>query len=171
MKTLKTLCILFLSVLIISCSKKDDDGGGDSVPEATFTGNINGGPFSNYTARLGSYSTQSSVGLTLAIIDENGNTIRLFMNKTGGFSAGTVKEIGDIDMDGFATNALIHHTDSQVTYNATVGNMTISENRDNPAGEESKVISGSYTLTLTDNLGTTTITMNGTFNNFVYTDF
>lgn len=166
----KTLSILFLSVLIISCSKKDDDNE-DSAPAATFSGSINGGPFSNYTAKLGSYSTETSVGLTLAIIDENGNTIRIFMNQTGGFTSGTVKTIGNVDTEGFVTNALIHHAESQVTFNSTSGSITISENRTTPGEEDSNIISGSYSLTLTDNLGTTTVTMNGTFNNFAYNTF
>lgn len=44
MKILKTLSILFLSVLIISCSKKDDgDCGGGQALEAEFNATINGG--------------------------------------------------------------------------------------------------------------------------------
>lgn len=169
MKNLKTICILFLSVLIISCSKKDDNTE-QSAPEASFTGIVNGGPFSNYTAKLGSYSTETNVGLTLAVIDANGNTIRLFMNQTGGFSAGTVKVIDNVDGDGFITNALIHHSDSQATFYASEGNLTISENRATPGAENSNIISGSFTLTLTDNLSTT-LTLNGTFNNFQYNTY
>ena len=170
MKTLKTLSILFLSVLIISCSSNDDDEGGETAPEASFTGIINGGPFSNYTAKLGSYSTDPSVGLTLAVLDANGNTIRLFMNQTGGLSAGTKKEMGNVDKDGYVTGVLVYHADSQVTFNASEGNITISENRLNPGDEDSNIISGSFTLKLNDSMGVT-LTMNGTFNNFVYNTY
>ena len=166
MKNLKTLSILFLSVLIISCSKKDDDSEA-SAPAASFTGILNGGPFSTYTAKLGSYSTEPTVGLTLAVIDANGNTLRFFMNQTGGLSAGVVKEIGNVDADGFVTSALVHHSDSQTTFYASDGNITISENRATPGEEDSNIISGSFTLTLNDNVGTT-VTLNGTFNNFEY---
>ncbi len=170
MKNLRILCILFLSVLIISCSKKDDDEGEGSAPAASFTGIINGGPFANYTAKLGSYSTDPSVGLTLAVLDADGNTIRLFMNQTGGLSAGTIKEIGNVDNDGFITSALVHHADSQTTFNASEGNISISENRATPGDEDSNIISGSYTMTLNDNVGTS-LTLNGTFNNFEYSTY
>lgn len=168
MKNLKTLCILFLSVLIISCSKKDDDSE-QSAPEASFSGTINGGPFTNYTAKLGSYSTDPSVGLTLAVIDANGNTIRLFMNQTGGLSAGIIKEIGNVDTDGFVTSAVVHHAESQTTFYASEGSISITENRATPGEEDSNIISGSYTLTLIS--GGTTITLNGTFNNFMYSTY
>ena len=170
MKILKTLSILFFSLLIISCSSKDDDDDGGSAPAASFTGIINGGPFENYTAKLGSYSTDPSVGLTLAVIDANGNTIRIFMNQTGGLSAGTVKQMGNVDNDGFITSALVHHADSQTTFNASEGNITISENRATPGEENSNIISGSYTLKLNDNVGTN-VTLNGTFNNFEYSTY
>lgn len=168
MKTLKILCILFFSLLINSCSNNSDDGG--SAPEASFTGIINGGPFENYTATLGSYSTDSSLGLNLAILDANGNTIRLFMNKTGGLAEGTIKVMGNIDDEGFVTNALVHHPDSQTTFNASEGNITISENRATPGEEYSNIISGNFTLLLNNNNGTS-ITLNGTFNNFEYNTF
>ncbi len=170
MKTLKTLSILLLSVLIISCSKKDDgDDGGGSAPEAEFNATINGGGFgSNYASRMDFYSTdyRDDSGLTLAVTDENTNIVRIFLNTTGGFGSGITKVIGDVS-NGFVTNVIIRDQTNQVTYNSSEGEINILENRENPETEDGRLISGNFTITATSGVGPT-ITMTGNFKNFAY---
>ncbi len=170
MKTLKTICILFLSVLIISCSKKDDGDGGGSAPEAEFSATINGGGFgSNYESRLGFYSSDynNDNALTLAVTDANTNIVRIFLNQTGGFGSGITKIIGDVDTNGFVTNVIIRDQTNQVTYNSSEGEINILENRENPESEDGRLISGNFTITANSGAGPT-VTMNGNFKNFAY---
>ncbi|HBC04785.1 MAG: hypothetical protein CL528_12290 [Aequorivita sp.] len=169
MKTLKTISILFLSLVIISCSKKDDDNGGGSAPEAEFSATINGGGFgSNYSSRLGFYSSDySGNGLTLAVTDENTNIIRIFLNNTGGFGSGITKIINDVATNGFVTSVVIRDQANQVTYNASEGEINILENRQNPENEDGRLISGNFTITATSGSGPS-ITMNGNFKHFAY---
>lgn len=169
MKTLKTLSILFLSLVIISCSKKDDGDDGDSAPEAEFSATINGGGFgSNYSSRLGFYSSDySDNGLTLAVTDENTNIVRIFLNQTGGFGSGITKIINDVATNGFVTSVVIRDQTNQVTYNASEGEINILENRENPENEDGRLISGNFTITATSGAGPT-ITMTGNFKNFAY---
>jgi len=168
MKNLKTICILFFSVLMLSCSKKDD-GGGDSAPEAEFSATINGGGFgNNYTSRLGFYSSDySDNGLTLAITDESTNIVRIFLNQTGGFGSGITKIVGDVATNGFVTGVIIRDQTNQVTYDASEGEINILENRENPENEDGRLISGNFTITATSGAGPT-VTMTGNFKNFAY---
>ncbi|WP_157429289.1 hypothetical protein [Aequorivita sublithincola] len=169
MKNLKTICILFFSVLIISCSKKDEDGGG-IAPEAEFNAIINGGGFgSNYAALMDYYSTNYSndSGLDLLINDKNTNIVRIFLNNTGGFGSGITKVIGDVAANGLITNVVIRDQNAQVTYNASEGEINITENRENPESENGRLISGNFTITATSGVGPT-ITMTGNFKNFAY---
>ncbi len=170
MKKFKLLSILFLSVLIISCSKKDDGDDGGSAPEAEFEATINGGGFgSNYASRFGFYSTDygNDSGLTLAITDENTNIVRIFLNSTGGFGSGITKIVGDVGPNGFVTNVIIRDQTNQVTYNSSDGEINITENKENPESEDGRLISGNFTITATSGAGPT-ITMNGNFKNFAY---
>ncbi|CAM3511029.1 hypothetical protein [Aequorivita lipolytica] len=168
MKTLKTLSILFFSLLILSCSKDDDNDSGGDPAKTEFTATINGGGFgSNYAARLGSYSTDSNNGLTLAITDENANVIRFFFNQTGGFGSGITKIVGDVDSNGFVTNVIIRDQGAQVTYNSSEGEINILENRENPDSEDGRLISGNFTITATSGVGPT-VTMTGNFKDFAY---
>ena len=166
MKTLKTLCILFLSVAIVSCSKKDDDGGG-GAPEAAFNATINGGTFgSNYSSKLGFYSTTTTNGITIAITDQNQNIIRMFLNETGGFDT-VIKEIGNVDDNGFVTNVIIRDQEAMITYNSSEGQIVITENKSNPENEGGRLISGNFDITAVVNTGET-VTMTGTFKNIAY---
>lgn len=167
MKNLKTLCILLLSVLMLSCSKKDDRG--DSAPEAEFSATIIGSGFgNNYTSRLGFYSSDYSTnGLTLAITDENTNIVRIFLNQTGGFGSGITKIVGDVATNGFVTSVIIRDQTNQVTYDASEGEINILENRENPEFEGGRLISGNFTITATSGAGPT-VTMTGNFKNFAY---
>ena len=168
MKILKTLSILFLSVLIVSCSSKDDDDDGGSAPPSEFNATISGGSFGgNYTSTLGSYYTDSSVGITIAITDANEHVIRFFLNDKGGFESGVTKIIGEIDNNGYYTSVVIRDQTEQISYNSSEGNVKISENRGNPATENGRLISGSFNITAISN-SATTITMTGNFKNIAY---
>jgi hypothetical protein len=168
MKTLKTLCILFLSVAIISCSKKDDDGdGGGGAPPAEFKATLNGGSFgSNYTAELGSYSTDKTNGVTIAVTDANSNIIRIFMNQTGGFD-NVIKEIGNVDDNGFVTNVILRDQQANNTYYATEGRIVITENKANPESEGGRLLSGTFDIKASINTGEM-VTMTGNFKNIAY---
>lgn len=168
MKTLKTLCILFLATLVLSCSKKDDDGdGGDGAPPAEFKATLNGGSFgSNYIAELGNYSTDSTNGITISVTDSNLNIIRIFMNETGGFDT-VIKEIGNVDGNGFVTNVIIRDQQAMITYNSTEGRIVINENKSNPEMEGGRLISGTFDVIASINTGET-VTMTGTFKNIAY---
>lgn len=168
MKNLKTLCILFLSVVIISCSKKDDDGGGSAF-DPEFSAAINGGPFSNYTFVLDYYDidAQSLPGcMTINVNDTNGNIIRLFLNSTGGLGGGIVKEIGNVDDDGFATNALFRDQAAQITYTAPSGSISITNNIENPDDSGSRLVSGNFNFEA--NTGTV-VTVTGSFEDLGFT--
>ncbi|MEZ4859512.1 MAG: hypothetical protein R2781_11950 [Flavobacteriaceae bacterium] len=166
MKNLKTISILCLAFLVLSCSKKEDDGGGDSDPTAEFTATINGGPYNNFAATLGSYFADSANGLTIAVVDANSNTIRLFMNSTGGFNSGVIKQIGNIDSSGFQTSALFRDADTQIIYNSISGSITISQNNESNNDPSNRVVTGTFTITANVNTGTE-ITMTGTFKNIL----
>ncbi len=165
MKNLKTLCLLFLSVLIISCSKNNDDEEATD-PGAEFTATINGGPYSNFVAKLGSYSADSTNGLTISVVDTNGNTIRLFMNSTGGFNSGVVKEVGNVDGNGLQTGTLFRDQATQIIYTANSGSITIENNKKSNADPDNRVVSGTFNVTTNIN-STTTLTMKGSFKNIV----
>ncbi len=165
MKNLKTFSLLCFALFALSCSKKDD-GGSDTDPAAEFTATINGGTYSNFTATLGSYSADSSNGLTIAVVDANSNTIRLFMNSTGGFNSGVTKEVGNIDSSGFQTGALFRDAGTQIIYNSISGSMTISQNKESNNDPSNRVVTGSFNITANINTGET-ITMTGTFKNIL----
>ena len=156
----------FLSVAIISCSKKDDDGGG-GAPEAEFKATINGGSFgSNYIAELGNYSTDKTNGVTINVTDSNSNIVRIFMNETGGFDT-VIKEIGNVDGNGFVTNVILRDQQAMITYNSTEGRIVINENKANPEMEDGRLISGTFDVKASINTGET-VTMTGTFKNIAY---
>lgn len=168
MKILKTLSILFFSLLIISCSSKDDDNDGGSAPPSEFNAKISGGSFGgNYNSTFGSYYTDSSVGLTIAVTDANEHVIRFFLNDKGGFESGVTKIIGEIDNNGYYTSVAIRDQNEQISYNSSEGNVKISENGGNPATEGGRLISGSFNITAISS-SSGTITMTGTFKNIAY---
>ena len=167
MKTLKTLSILFLSVLIISCSKKDDNDDQQTAPEPEFRITIIGASFgNNYLSELGNYTTDSTNGLTIAVTDSNTNVIRIFMNQTGDFGPG-VKEIGNVDDNGFVTNVVVRDQDAMITYTSTEGTITILENMANPEDADGRLISGNINVTASTNTGET-IVLGGPFENIAY---
>lgn len=166
MKTLKTLSILFFSLLTISCSKDDggDDGGGSGEP--AFSASVDGGPFANYSAIYSSYSADDAVGVTFTVFDQDMNSYRFFLNGTGGYGSGTVKEIGNVDSDGFFTNVTVRHDESlQVFMASSDGTITITENVVND--DDRNIISGTFSFMANTNVGVD-ITVSGTFENFEY---
>ena len=166
MRHLKSIGILCLTLLTLSCSK-DDDSNSDA-PEAAFTAAINGGSFSNYTANLGFYDASSSQGtLTISITDDNNNIIRIFVNSTGGLSGGVVKQVGDVDSNGFGTNVTIRDQAAQITYSSIDGSVTISHNVAHPDNDIQRLVSGSFNITATTNTGDT-VTMTGNYENIAF---
>jgi len=166
MKNLKSISLLLLTVLLLACSKDDDSSNG--APEAAFTAAINGGSFSNYTANLGFYDASSTQGtLTISITDDNNNIIRIFVNSTGGLSGGVVKQVGDVDSNGFGTNVTIRDQAAQITYSSIDGSVTISRNVANPDDEQQRLVSGSFNITASTNTGTT-VTMTGSYENIAF---
>ena len=85
-----------------------------------------------------------------------------------GFSTGVVKEIGNVDGNGFATTVIIRDQDAQITYNASSGSITITSLR-NGDGDNFKLINGNFNVTATTNTGET-VTMTGNFKNIEYLD-
>ena len=166
MRHLKSIGILCLSLLILSCSK-DDDSSGDAL-EAIFTAAINGGSFNNYTAKLGFYDASSSQGtLTISVTDDSNNVIRIFVNSTGGLSGGVIKQVGDVDSNGFGTNVTIRDQAAQITYSSIDGSITIARNIENPDNEQQRLVSGSFNITASTNTGDT-VTMTGSYENIAF---
>lgn len=163
MKNLKTLAILFVAFLVFSCSK--DDNGSDSNVEASFTATIDGGTFTNYSAMLGFYDLQSTDGtLTISVTDSNNNVIRIFMNSTGGLSAGVVKQVGDIDGNGFGTAVAIRDQGAQITYNSISGSIRITENVAHPDDSGRRLVSGNFNIVANNNTSAD-VTMTGSYSN------
>lgn len=165
MKHLKIITVVFMSMLVLSCSGDDDSGGGgDSDPVVQFSATINGSGYTNYLATLGSVTADGDVGLTIVLTDSNNNIVRIFMNNTGGFNSGVVKKIGNVDGDGFGTNALFRDQGTQITYNSSVGSITIFENVQSNIDPSNRLVTGNFDIIANVNTGET-ITIIGTFEN------
>lgn len=173
MKNLHLFQILFLSLLIISC---DSDDGNNSRPvsEQGIVATIDGGTYSNYSFVDGVYNvTKGTNGNTLTIesADINGDIITLFLNGTGGFSQGVIKQMGDDDSNNFKTYVLIRQLDTELSYFALEeGNVTITENRAHPTEDGRRLISGTFNVTATSTVDNHTTTMNGSFSELDYVD-
>lgn len=167
MKNLKTLCILFLSLSIISCSSSDDDGGG-TAPAAEYTATISGATFGDkYTSTLGSYFTDTSAGITIAITDANHHVIRIFLNDKDGFDKGVTKVIGEQDYMGYYSSIVVRDQTEEVSYNSAEGSISILENKPNPASEDGRLISGTFSMAAPTSSGLI-VTMTGSFKNMAY---
>lgn len=167
MKNFKTLCILLLSLSIISCSSSDDDGG-ETASTAEYKATMTGGPFGDkHTSTLVSYVTNASKGLTIEITDANKNVIIISLNTKGGFDSGVTKIIGEQDEMGNYTDIKLRHYTEGVTYFSNNGSINISSNKPNPSSEGGQLISGSFSLELTSTMGDL-VSMTGTFNNILY---
>ncbi|MEW4924544.1 hypothetical protein [Algibacter sp. 2305UL17-15] len=168
MKNLKKVCMLFIALALMGCSK--DENNDNPADNAQFTAAINGGTFTDYSAKLGFYNAEKGIGentLVISITDENNNIIRIFLNGTGGLGNGTIKKIGNVDSNNFSTNVTIRDQAAQVTYSSTSGSITITDSRANPADSGYHLISASFNVTTSTNTGTD-VTMTGTLSNMEY---
>ncbi len=167
MKNVFLFALSFVTLCSISCSSDDDTA--ETNPPAgvsAFQATIDGGTYSNYTYALGVYEVvKGTNGNTLSINtgDINGDMITLFLNGTGGFDSGTVKEMGNVDSDEFNTFASIRQANSQITYFSTSGNVTITTNRAHPTETGHRLISGSFSITASSVDGSNSTSMSGSF--------
>ncbi|MEZ4801197.1 MAG: hypothetical protein R2797_00385 [Gelidibacter sp.] len=170
MKHSNILLVAFsLFLFTFSCSK-DDNKDDDQTAEPEFSASINGGTFSDYHATLGFYNATSGASansLNITITDSNNNIINIFLNGTGGLNSGVIKEMNNVDSEGFVTNLVIRDQAAQVTYTSTSGSITISENREGPSDSGYRYISGDINVTTSTNTGTE-VTITGSFTDFKY---
>ena len=171
MKNLHFISILFLSLIVLSCNK-DDDNDNPPAGESGFQATINGGTYSNYNFSLGVYQiTKGTNGNTLSIDigDSSGNMVNLFLNGSGGFGSGVVKQMGNIDSNNFTTNAVIRQQQA-VTYFSSNGNVKITTNIEHPTETGHRLISGTFNITASSIDGTNVTTMTGSFTELDYED-
>lgn len=169
MKNRNFFCILFFSMIMLSCSS--DDSNNDPIEGPGFNATINGGTFSNYSFKLGAYeAVKGSNGNTLRITmaDKNGKQITLFLNSSGGFDKGTVKQMGDVDSDEFITYVEIKDNQPSTLYFSQSGNLKITNNREHPSNSQKSLISGEFNIVASTTDGTISITMKGSFNDLEY---
>lgn len=170
MKNLRLLQILFLSLVIFSCDSEDDSNG-SPVQEQGIVATIDGGTYNNYSFTDGVYSVTKGSTISIEAADSNGDNLTLFLNGTGGFSKGTVKQMGDNDSNNFKTYVLIRQQETQLSYFALeTGNITITNNRKHPTESGIRLISGTFSVTATSTVDNHTATMNGTFTELEYND-
>ncbi|MEO8933748.1 MAG: hypothetical protein ABI295_05525 [Xanthomarina sp.] len=173
MKNLHIITLFILSIITLSCSKNDDNNNNDNSPaqQAAFQAEINGGTFSNYSFTIGYYEiTKGTFGNTLSIdiSDSNGELVTLFLNGTGGFSSGTVKEMGNNDSNNFRTYVLIRQQQPQLSYYSSSGSVTITNNREHPTESGYRLISGHFNVVASTADGNKTTSMSGTFTDLKY---
>lgn len=167
MKNLRVICILFVSLLTVSCSS--DDPNETPVEGPAVQATLHGGTFSNYNFKLGVYEVAKGTNgntLNINLSDKNGKMITLFLNSSGGFTSGTVKQINDVDSGKFKTNAVIR--DGQVSYFSSKGSIKITHNRDHPTNAEQRMISGEFNIDASTIDQTQSTTIKGTFVDLVY---
>ena len=161
---------LFLTVLalfIFSCSS-DNENSSSTLPISESQGinaSINGGSFNNYNFSDSIYQVTKGANNTISIdaSDTNGNQITLFLNSTGGFSSGTIKDMGDIDSNNFVTYILLRQGNPEVSYFSSTGTVTITKNRAHPTDSGLQLLSGTFEITANPINDPTTITIAGSF--------
>ena len=169
MKSLRLIYTLFLSMIIMSCSSDDVNNDASEGPE--FQATINGGTFSNYSFKLGVYDVvKGTNGTTLKIImaDKNGKQITLFLNSSGGFKSGAVKQMGDVDSDKFRTYVEIKDNQPSAQYFSQSGSLKITNNREHPSNSQKSLISAEFNIVASTIDGKTSITMKGSFNDLEF---
>ena len=174
MKNLHFITLFLLSIITLSCNS-DDDNGNDNPPaqDAAFQAEINGGTYSNYAFIVGIYEiTKGTNGNTLSIdiADINGELVTIFLNGTGGFGSGTVKEMGNIDSDNFTNYILIRQKQPSISYYSSSGQVTITNNREHPEKPGHRLISGNFSMTAASVDGNHTTSMSGSFTELEYQD-
>ncbi|MBO3099108.1 hypothetical protein [Gelidibacter pelagius] len=169
MKNLRLIYILFFSLSFMSCSS--DDAINDPSEGPQFQATINGGTFSNYSFKLGAYeAVKGSNGNTLRITmaDKSGKQITLFLNNTGGFNKGTVKQMGDVDSDKFRTYVEIKDNQPSAQYFSQSGNLKITNNREHTSNSQKSLISGEFDIVASTIDGTISVTMKGSFSDLEF---
>ncbi|MBA6151608.1 hypothetical protein [Gelidibacter maritimus] len=169
MKNLHLIYMLLFSMALMSCSS--DDTNNDSPENPAFEATINGGTFSNYGFKLGAYeAVKGPNGTTLRITmaDKNGKQMTLFLNSTGGFNKGTVKQMGDVDSDKFRTYVEIKDNQPATLYFSQSGNLKITNNREHPSKSEKSLISGEFNIEAITVDGTKSVTVKGSFNDLEF---
>ncbi|RZN84190.1 MAG: hypothetical protein EVB11_01950 [Winogradskyella sp.] len=165
MKNLRLLPIVILTLLILSCSSDDDNNAPVSENQG-INATINGGTFNNYAFSDSVYQvTKETNNNTISIDagDTTGNQITLFLNSSGGFDSGTIKNMGDFDSNNFVTYVLIRQNNPQLSYYSSIGNVTITSNRAHPTESGVRLLSGNFEITANPINDPTTTTMVGTF--------
>lgn len=174
MKTLQHYALLVLTVMTLaSCSKNDDTPENPPAEEAEFQAVINGGAYSDYSFIIGVYQiTKGTNGNTLSIdiADVNGDMITLFLNGTGGFDNGSVKDMGNIDANNFTTYTLIRQQQPQISYFSTSGSVTITNNRTHPTAVGHRLISGHFSVAAASIDGNNTTALTGSFTELDYAE-
>ena len=173
MKILHLLKVFVLALCIASCSDDDNDSSPPLHDNPGMVATINGGTFNDYNFTDGTYLVSSGTNgntMKIDIADTSGNQVTLFLNGTGGFSSGTVKQMGNMDSDNFVTYSLIRQSNPQLSYFSASGNVTITENRTHPTETGIKIISGTFNIsaTTTDNAHSTFLI--GSFTELEYED-
>lgn len=153
----------------MSCSSDDVKNDPSEGPE--FHATINGAPFSNYHFQLGFYDVVKGTNgntLKFSIADKNGKQMTLFLNSSGGFKTGTVKQMGDVDSDKFRTYIEIKDNQPSVQYFSQSGTLKITNNREHPSNSQKSLISGEFNVVASTIDGTNSITMKGSFNDLEF---
>lgn len=175
MKNLRLLQFFVFAIFMMSCDKDDNNDNIEPLSgDPGIAANINGGSFSNYTFTDAIYQiTLGTNGTTMSIDagDINGDQITLFLNGTGGFEPGTVKNMGDLDSNNFTNFVNIRQLSStQISYFSTSGNVTIIENRSHPTEAGTRLISGTFNVTADSTTDDHTTVMTGSFTELEYVD-
>jgi len=159
----------------MSCDKDDDNDNNEPISgDPGITANINGGTYNNYTFTDGIYQVTlgtNSPTMSIDAADIFGDQITIFLNGTGGFESGAVKNMGNIDSNNFTTYVNIRQQSStQISYFSTSGNVSIVENKAHPTEAGKRLISGSFNVTATSISGDNTTVMTGSFTELEYDD-
>ncbi|WP_156033024.1 hypothetical protein [Sediminibacter sp. Hel_I_10] len=171
-------CLLIVSFLFVSCDKDDDsnDNQDNNIPnlEGTdFKATIDGGDFSDYDFNLGAYTittVSSNSTMSIDVGDLNGEQITLFLNATGGFDSGTVKQMNNVDADNYRTYGLFRQSSPQMSYYSSEGSVTITENKVHPTESGVRLISGNFDISAATIDDTSNIEMTGAFSELEYTE-
>lgn len=174
MKNLRLLQISVFAIFMMSCNKDDGNDNNETLSgDPGITANINGGSYSNYTFTDGIYQiTLGTYGTTMSIdsADIIGDQITLFLNGTGGFESGTVKNMGDMDSNNFTNYVNIRQSSTQISYFSTSGDVTIIENRAHPTEAGTRLISGTFNVSAASITDNNTTVMTGSFTELEYVD-
>ncbi|MGB3607221.1 MAG: hypothetical protein WA775_06895 [Psychroserpens sp.] len=168
-------CMLIMSLLFVSCDKDDDNSNTDDSPltGTDFQATIDGGNFSNYDFDLGVYIITAGTAnntLSIDIGDSNGEQITLFLNATGGFDSGVVKEMNNVDSNDFITYALFRQQSPMNSYFSSEGSVTITENRAHPTESGVRLISGNFDITAISPEDSGVVEITGAFSELEYND-